>query len=749
MKVNYTEPFNFKPIPCITPLDNYWQNGTWKFGSLEITPDTAYQPSFIDIILKGNTALTLVNAKANSLEYLKLFGGTEQRNLPSGYTEYEYLRSSGTQYIDLGYKGKGNTKVEIKFRYYQTSSETGSGRVFGSRDTSTSNAFAIGSTSGVVANTGNKIFWCYDGQSFYIPDNTFALDEWQTVVFSATEHTINGATKGDDYTVTTFETPDNLKLFAFDSGGTNSVGYVDIAYCKLWDDDGTLVRDLVPAKYGTTYGMYDKVSNTLLPNAGTGDFTAGSDAVPTPDYPVDIVCNNGVVKYGQYGKNSFDMDWLLEAQGWTKEGNIYSGATTYLYNKYKIQNGGFPITFIPNTQYTFSATIGSNNGSARFEFIYTDNTYTNIKCTANQNITVTSTSGKTLKTVSFNYGSNATFEVSNIQVELGTTATTYEPYHFGLHVDGTTETVNVTGKNLFDSSNAVNGYINSSGNVVNSQQVKTSNFIKITPSTTYTISGTGNLASASFDRYAFTYTSDKTPIEQVRSVSGGGSATFTTASNAEYIKVQCLTTNIDTCQLEQGSTATTYEPYYNGGSATAQNLFAVGTYKDVQEVLTGAVTRNVGVYVFDGTETLGIANATFIAQIRDKILSKTPLWCSHFEYSTKTSSQVEDFKIISFASRNIGFRYDACDNKTAFSNWLKSQYENETPVIIVYPLAESTTETVTPQPLNIQAGTNIVEISQASIDGLELEVKYKAGVEVTIEEIEDAQLSNDVTVTIS
>jgi ABC-type proline/glycine betaine transport system substrate-binding protein len=64
-------------------------------------------------------------------------------------------------------------------------------------------------------------------------------------------------------------------------------------------------------------------------------------------------------------------------------------------------------------------------------------------------------------------------------------------------------------------------------------------------------------------------------------------------------------------------------------------------------------------------------------------------------------------------------------------------------------LAESTTETVTAQPMNIQAGTNIVQITQASMDGLELEVKYKAGVAVTITEVQNAQLDDNVEVTIN
>ena len=62
---------------------------------------------------------------------------------------------------------------------------------------------------------------------------------------------------------------------------------------------------------------------------------------------------------------------------------------------------------------------------------------------------------------------------------------------------------------------------------------------------------------------------------------------------------------------------------------------------------------------------------------------------------------------------------------TDFKQWLSDQYNAGTPVIIVYPLATATTETVTGQTLNVQAGTNYATITQASLDNLELEVKYK------------------------
>lgn len=198
--------------------------------------------------------------------------------LPAGYTRLGYIESTGRQYIDLGYKGNGNTKVEVKFKYYQTSSATGSGRVFGSRISAASGAFAMGASSGTVSSTNNKIFWCYDSQQFYVDNTDFGLDVWKTVVFSATEHSIDGVSVGNDYNIVEFETPQNLKLFAFDNNGTIGYGYVDIAYCKLWDN-GVLVRDLVPAKNSSNViGMYDTVSGRFFTNAAT----SGEDFRPGP-----------------------------------------------------------------------------------------------------------------------------------------------------------------------------------------------------------------------------------------------------------------------------------------------------------------------------------------------------------------------------------------------------------------------------------------------------------------------------------
>jgi hypothetical protein len=403
--------------------------------------------SWTDIILKGNTALTLVNAKANGLNYLKLFGGTEQRNLPIGYTQYEYLRSSGTQYIDLGYKGNGNTKVKIKFRYHTATSATGSGRVFGSRITSSTDAFAIGTSSGIVSSEGtNKVFWCYDGQPYFVDDTNFGLDEWKTVVFSATEHTIDGVTVGDDYTVTEFETPTNLKLFGFDNNGTVGVGYVDIAFCQLWEDD-VLVRDVVPCSNGTAYGMYDFVSGAMLPNTGTGTFEVGLAIVPTPDEPINIISNNGAIKYSANMCNVNEQTALV---GYfiSNSGVVTADANNWIYQDY--------IQVKPNTTYTLTMSTSVYYVTISEYSTADDSGFVRRNAgSSGDNTTLTITTGSNTNYIRFGTNidrSQVTLDrvlAINWMLNVGDTMA-YQPYVEGsIYTDGNVETVEVG--SLFDS----------------------------------------------------------------------------------------------------------------------------------------------------------------------------------------------------------------------------------------------------------------------------------------------------------
>jgi hypothetical protein len=68
-----------------------------------------------------------------------------------------------------------------------------------------------------------------------------------------------------------------MNIFAIHRPGGAMPGLVgSIYYFKIYDN-GTLVRDMVPARRNSdgVLGMYDTVTNTFFTNAGTGEFIAG------------------------------------------------------------------------------------------------------------------------------------------------------------------------------------------------------------------------------------------------------------------------------------------------------------------------------------------------------------------------------------------------------------------------------------------------------------------------------------------
>ena len=203
-------------------------------------------------------------------------------------------------------------------------------------------------------------------------------------------------------------------------------------------------------------------------------------------------------------------------------------------------------------------------------------------------------------------------------------------------------------------------------------------------------------------------------------------------------------------------------------SATCQPLLSVSTYKDVQNVTNGAITRNVGIKVLNGTEdwiySQALLNYMYSLRIDDLYAEdvsvtsgrKTP-YCTHFVRSERwVTSSAEARNNIVQAWRpssgscvlGLGYNYPSTEGLADFKTWLAQQYAAGTPVIVVYPLATPTTETVTGQTLTITQGTNIVT-AEGSVSDLELEVSYKAYAEVTVEEIEAVNTDENVEVTIS
>jgi len=390
----------------------------------------------------------------------------------------------------------------------------------------------------------------------------------------------------------------------------------------------------------------------------------------------DIVCNNGVVKVSPnlLNENTITYGGFISTDGSWINNNDY-GASDYI----QIKNG---VTYVK-----------SNITSQSVAFYNASKTFVG-------RLNVTSFTATYDGYVRINLSATDT----DMQFEQGSTATSYMAYG-QIYTDGTVETIGIKDSNnllpvdaqpdvLYPVTVTAAGFWTASANVDNGQ----------------------NLAACEI-RY---YNADKQQINYYtmnEHSDGRMYRTFSVPTSTKYVSISLkqvyATTPVTELKVEIGDTMT---PYYNGGTATAEMLLKVGDYQDTQEVITGSVTRRIGIKVLDGSENWDYASARFNLELSDKINAKANVLCNCFAYSSETSANMPDLSIVSYTSRNIGVRYDRFTSVAQFKQWLADQYAAGTPVIVVYPLATPTTESVTPQALT---GTQ-AEVTAGSISDLQI-----------------------------
>lgn len=285
-------------------------------------------------------------------------------------------------------------------------------------------------------------------------------------------------------------------------------------------------------------------------------------------------------------------------------------------------------------------------------------------------------------------------------------------------------------------------------------------FIPVKPNTTYTLSMSSAVYYVSISEYS---TADDSGfiVRKAGSTGTNTTLTITTGATTNFVR---FGTNIDRTEvtleevlainwmLNEGGTALPYAPYTESGiyvdgtietiqdslsnTATAEMLLKVGNYQDTQEVLSGHITRNIGIKVLDGTENWQLATNTnlvqfYTASTQGIIANNVSIYSTIAPYGCTVATRTEyDYGCYSGNSGNLCFQMKGSATLTTVNAWttfLAAQYAAGTPVIVVYPLATPTTETVTRQHLTTKEGTNTISVTQASISNLDLEAKYKKG----------------------
>lgn len=203
-------------------------------------------------------------------------------SLPNGYTELEWIKSDGGQYIDTGVIADYQSRLIMEAQ--MDAAQSGATTQYAAYGAGTTNWYfwftPTLTTYYRIYARRQKIFTaaCNSFERFY-----FELDGGEATF------TIGGVTETASLAVSTANSGYPLYLFAMNMQGTTSYQ----SRMWLWSfkmyANGVLVRDFVPCRNPSgEVGLYDKVNYVFYRNLGTGTFAAGPVKSLTPDAPENI-----------------------------------------------------------------------------------------------------------------------------------------------------------------------------------------------------------------------------------------------------------------------------------------------------------------------------------------------------------------------------------------------------------------------------------------------------------------------------
>ena len=164
-------------------------------------------------------------------------------------------------------------------------------------------------------------------------------------------------------------------------------------------------------------------------------------------------------------------------------------------------------------------------------------------------------------------------------------------------------------------------------------------------------------------------------------------------------------------------------------TASVVDLFsgARSGYQDLHDVISGTVTRNVGIKVFDGTEDGFSADSgtVYYSGLTDANASNDSMLSTHFKPLSSGSTPVSGRDMAFDSGRVVFYASKTVDE---FKVWLTEQYAVGTPVILLYQLAAPVTERVPAQSLVTAEGSNTVSVTNVLSFQVNLTATYAKAV---------------------
>ena len=336
----------------------------------------------------------------------------------------------------------------------------------------------------------------------------------------------------------------------------------------------------------------------------------GGSPSPNPDYPQDVNVVQGKQTTLVSGKNLLSVSFAVS-------GGVPSDIPTNTFvldrENQRYFRCDFP-TLLPPGTYTISFDISNNNTLSGVSFNIFNKSQATIGGAYNlsgSHYSGTFTVTESIQIIRWFIASNESNDkhatISNVQIEAGSTATAYEMYQ-----GQQTFPVDLIGKNLF-SGWTIGKKLNGSGVETTDQNGAVSGFIPVASDTNYIFS---DLPDGLYTFIA-AYNSQKQFLGRT-GASGGSSSkgcktlpsyfsygTPAGTGDVAYLRVTAYQSgqyadpitviNSLQTQLEVGTSATPYAPYYN------YELCKIGNYQDY-------IFKSSGKNLFDGVLEIGIIN---------------------------------------------------------------------------------------------------------------------------------------------
>ena len=257
-----------------------------------------------------------------------------------------------------------------------------------------------------------------------------------------------------------------------------------------------------------------------------------------------------------------------------------------------------------------------------------------------------------------------------------------------------------TGKNLFDGELEKGGLSIDTGLPNNNQldRCRSKNYTKVKSSTKYAVRNnySSTVGIREFDE----------DYNLVSWSSLSSSYAFTTSNNTKYLKFIIINTNDDNLlQLEEGSVATTYEPYKSNILTVNEDieLRGIGDVRDTLDLMTGEVTESIGEIVLDGTQYMDADGRGIYIQVDDmkKVEDyRTIITCD------KLPVFFQQWDLPNVENGISGYRDE--ENKYPGQNWLYIKINNSIDVGEVRQI-------LTQNPITVQYGLSVESIKTVDL----------------------------------